>query len=377
MNRKHLSAALMLSAFLMLGAPKAYSEVQQNQQVPDVSVVNLQAVQNADGSQSVITPKGDLAVLPGAGVNGNVAQIYFGSHGGFWYVDKTGNTVDLKATVESLQARRTKAAQQSAQVPEYVPMPQQDYYEDDSVQQDQGGSGGGRVSNIANTAVTAAAAGVGAAAGAALSNPYYRAPYGTPMYYGAGGPYYYNHGDRRELEDVNLNQNQKMAMYNKRQIDQQNKQKVASQAASQRSAASASAASAGTSGDFRHQQDWYNQQRQQNPSQFSQQAAASNPFARSGEGGERERRNGDGERERRGGDGDRERRGGDGDRERRGGDGDRERRGGDGDRERRGGGERRESRRGGGDGGFSRGGGGRAARGGGGRAARGGGGRRR
>src|SRR5262249_38988391 len=154
-------------------------------------------------SQSVITPKGDMATLPGAGVAGNTAEIYFGTQGGFWYTDKTGKTIDLSPTVQSLQARRART-QQAAQVPQYAPEP---YYPAEQQQQsstNNSDSGGGGRSALG----TAAVAGMGAMAGAAMSN-HYNAPYGTPMYYGPHGGYYYNNGERRELEDVNLNPNQK------------------------------------------------------------------------------------------------------------------------------------------------------------------------
>jgi hypothetical protein len=287
MKHQKIISAAAVSALLLLGIPFADA---QNQQVPDVSYVNLQVVHNADGSQSVITPKGDLAVLPGPGVAGDVAQIYFGSQGGFWYTDRTGKTVDLSKTVEALQARRARAAQAS-QIPQYAPVPQQDYYQeggqdDGEGDDDDGGRRGGRVGNAVNTAVTATAAGVGAAAGAALSNNYYRAPYGTPMYYGAHGPYYYDHGERRELDDINLNQNQKVAIHNKRTIEKQNQQKAASHLASQRGSSAS---------NFEAQQNYYHQQRQANPERF--QHSGDNPFtrgegrsARSGGGGRREGR---------------------------------------------------------------------------------------
>ena len=97
-------ATLLLSAALML----PMSAHAGTEPAPQISVINLQVVNDPRGGQSVITPKGDLAPLPGSGVNGGVAQIFFGSQGGFWYTDQTGQTVDLTPTVQELQARRAQ-----------------------------------------------------------------------------------------------------------------------------------------------------------------------------------------------------------------------------------------------------------------------------
>jgi hypothetical protein len=247
MKKEHF-AALAICATLSISGTVA---MEQNGGQPQVSVVNLQVVHNSDGSQSVITPKGDLAVLPGAGAPGEVAQIYFGSQGGFWYTDKTGKTIDLTPAVQALQARRAQsqqAAQQAAQpVPQYAP----EYYEQAPVQQQVVHEESGGASALG----TAAAAGAGAMLGTAMTNRYYNAPYGTPYYYGQNGA--------REFED--LNQNQKAVLYNKHQ---QNQQPVVDhrQANQQR--------------NFQQQQDWYQNQLQQNPRQF--QRGESNPFVAQG-----------------------------------------------------------------------------------------------
>jgi hypothetical protein len=301
-------AELLAAAALLLTAPLVMA---QDASQPQVSVVNLQTVQNQDGSQSVITPKGDLATLPGAGVNGNIAPIYMGSQGGFWYTDKTGQTIDLNSTVASLQARRARAAQAS-QVPQYAPA-----YDEQPVQEEAQDSGSGGDGVVRSALGTAAAAGMGAMAGAAMSNNYYNAPYGTPMYYGNGNrPYYYGDGEHREFED--LNANQKAVMYNKRQMDQKNQQAAVQQSqANRQSRADQSAANqqnrqqsmqqsqalrnsqggaaesgqfAGGRGqheNFQKQQQWYQQQLSQNPQKF--QRAEDNPFVShdSGRRGER------------------------------------------------------------------------------------------
>jgi hypothetical protein len=325
-------AALLIAASIFLTVPnEAFA---QNQQQPQVSMVNLQVVANPDGSQSVVTPKGDLAFLPGKGVDGSVAQIYMGSQGGFWYVDRTGQTVDLTPAVDSLKARRARAAQ----VPQYAPMPEygaygggyngqpsQQQYDQQQMQmqqqqlqmqqqqmqmqqqqeqqasQEKSSDGGGRGSGVLSAVGTAAAAGAGAMAGAALSNNrYYNAPYGTPYYYGNGGnPYYYDHNnERREMDD--LSPNQKAVMYNKHQINQKNQQSqqaAVSQAQTNRQSQQANresqqasrqsqfAAAGQPQGDhqsrqhqnYQQQQLWYSSQLKDNPNKF--QRSESNPFA--------------------------------------------------------------------------------------------------
>ena len=294
--RKLYLATLLLAYTLFLSAP---STTAQNGQ-PQVSVVNLQIVRNSDGSQSVITPKGDMATLPGAGVNGNVAEIYFGSQGGFWYVDKSGQTVDLTPTYQSLQNRRARQAA-TAQVPQYAPMPQyggqtqympppqqdqQQYSQDQNSQEQSDDSSGGRVGSALGTAAVAAGS---AAMGAAMANNnYWNAPYGTPMYYGNGHPYYYgNNGERREFDD--LNQNQKAAMYNQRKIKDQNQQKAIAQGQANRQERQDGRGEqagrrehSGEQANFQKQQDWYQNQMRDNPSRFQGQRQDSNPFVAQG-----------------------------------------------------------------------------------------------
>ncbi|MBP6744495.1 hypothetical protein KA344_04645 [bacterium] len=289
---KALLTTICLSAALLLSTP-AWAQGGQ----PQVSVVTLQVVQNPDGSQSVITPKGDLAPLPGSGVYGNTAQIYMGAKGGFWYTDRNGQSVDLDAAVRQLQARRA-GAQQAVQVPQYAPQP---YYQAPPQQAPQqqapaqpteitnnynssGGSGSGAMGAVG----TAAAAGLGAMAGAAMSNSYYNAPYGTPMYYGANGQAYgYHNGE--QFED--LNQNQKMALYNQNQIKQQNQQQAIQQTQTNQQNRQGSmsenqtnrqAAYGGQQENYQKQQQWYQEQQKQNPQRFQQ--SENNPFVAQGGG---------------------------------------------------------------------------------------------
>jgi hypothetical protein len=286
---KALLTTICLSAALLLSAP-TWAQGSQ----PQVSVVTLQVVQNPDGSQSVITPKGDLAPLPGSGVLGNTAQIYMGAKGGFWYTDRNGQSVDLDSAVRQLQARRA-SAQQAVQVPQYAPQPyyqapaQQAAAQPTEITNNYNSSGGSGTSSGGMGAVgTAAAAGLGAMAGAAMSNSYYNAPYGTPMYYGANGNAYgYHNGE--QFED--LNQNQKMALYNQNQVKQQNQQQAIQQTQTNQQNRQGSmsenqtnrqAAYGGQHEDYQKQQQWYQDQQKQNPQRFQQ--SGNNPFVAQGGG---------------------------------------------------------------------------------------------
>jgi hypothetical protein len=146
----------------------------------DVAMVTLQTQLGPDGQQMVLTPKGYVVPLPGSGVNGSAVQIFMGSGGGYWYVDKNNQQVDLTAAVQRLQGH---AAQSSApaQAPQYAPPPQ-------------------TYAQPVNTGATAAAAaGLGAMAGAAIAGSngnWNTIPYGSPVRYGAGAVPYYNQGGK-------------------------------------------------------------------------------------------------------------------------------------------------------------------------------------
>jgi hypothetical protein len=163
-------------------------------QEPDVSVVTLQTQTGPNGQQMVVTPKGAVVPLPGQGVNGQSVNIYVGRNGGYWYVDKYNQNVDLTSAVQAFQ-RMNMSPQSTASVPQYAPPPQ---YNQPPTQTTTvtNNSGGG-----SSAGVTAAAAGLGAMTGAMVGNAingnsgYGNVPYGTPMYYGANGnPYYHSAG---------------------------------------------------------------------------------------------------------------------------------------------------------------------------------------
>ena len=255
--RRCLSIGI-ISFCLSLSAWIAVPDAAFAQGTPTISTVTLQVVPGQNGGEQVITPKGMVVPLPGAGVNANSVQIYMGSQGGFWYVDRNGQNVDLTSYVERY---RTMTGGQSAQVPQYAAAPQQPV----NIYNNQPSSSSG-----SSALGTAAAAGVGAMGGAmlgsAMSGAYYNngyynhVPYGTPMYYPHGGsPYYVNAGGNT----VNVNHsyegasNNTAANVNREQINNQHAE------------------------NFQKQQEWYQNQQKQNPQQFKawqQSANGENPF---------------------------------------------------------------------------------------------------
>ncbi len=217
---------------------------------PDVSVVHLQTQPGQNGQQMVITPKGMVVPLPGAGVDGSSVPIYIGGSGGYWYVDKNGQQVDLTPAVRAMQNNAAQAAA-AAPVPQYAPAPQ--YAPPPPYS-----SGGGTTGN-------AAAAGLGAMTGAMMgsamanNNNWNNVPYGTPIHYGAGAAPYYNQGGK----PVYINNSQNTA-----EINQINNQHATA---------------------MQQQQDWYRKQQAQqsgNWKNWQQQQTASNPFVREGQGGQ-------------------------------------------------------------------------------------------
>lgn len=152
---------------------------------PEVSMVTLHVKPSPKG-ELVITPKGIPVPLPGAGVNGSVVQIYIGSNGGYWYVDKNKQQVDLTSAVQMMQANAALSQQMPiAQVPQYAPQP---IYQTNNYAQSSGVAPG----------ATMAAAELGAMAGSALASPsaWGTVPYGTPIHYNAAALPYYNQGGK-------------------------------------------------------------------------------------------------------------------------------------------------------------------------------------
>jgi hypothetical protein len=249
-----LVAAVAIAGSISITAPQTV--LGQNQ--PTVSMVTLQTMPGQNGQQMVVTPKGKVVPLPGAGVNSNVVQIYIGSQGGYWYVDRNGQQVDLTSAVQYMQQ-----AARAQQVPQYAPQPVTvNNYE----QQSNSGSSAG--SSAAGTAV---AAGLGAATGAALTNAlmepnygyYHGVPYGMPVYYGANhNPYYVDRGGNNVYVNNDVNRN---ATVNATQNNV--------------NAASVNANSYHANA-LTQQQNWYNQQAANKTDQFQnwQKNSGENPF---------------------------------------------------------------------------------------------------
>lgn len=195
------------------GQPQYAPQSQMPQQQPEISMVTLQTQMGPNGQQMVITPKGYTVPLPGTGVNGPAVQIYMGSTGGYWYVDKNNQQVDLTPAVQQMQARMAQAqTQPPVQPPQYAPVPQE--------YSNQGSS-----SNSGSGAMTAAVAGglgamTGAMAGAAISNSansWNTIPYGTAVRYGAAATPYYNQGGK----PVYINNSSTVNAYHANNIQQQ------------------------------------------------------------------------------------------------------------------------------------------------------------
>src|SRR4029450_7645451 len=209
----HLRAVLFKTtvAISIAAVIQLYSIGVSAQSQPNVSVVHLNVQQGSTGQQLVLTPKGMLVPLPGVGVNGNVVEIYMGNTGGYWYVDRTGQTVDLTPYVQQLRAQT--AQMQQVAPPQYAPYSNQ--------------SSSGSSSSGSSGVATAAAAGLGAMVGSSVSTAahYSNVPYGTPMYYGAHGHPYYNDENGKnvfvnadgEVNQENVYQANQLQNYNQTQ----------------------------------------------------------------------------------------------------------------------------------------------------------------
>lgn len=233
---------------------------------PTISAVTLQVVPNQQGSESVVTPRGMVVPLPGPGVGTNSVQIFMGSQGGYWYVDRNGQNVDLTSAVERFRQMSGQMGNMApqAQVPQYAAAPPVNVYNEQAPSSSSSNSGSGAGSAL----VTATAAGLGAMAGTAMTGAYYNngyyngVPYGTPIYYPHGGnPYYRGAGGNT----VNVNGSYTGASGN------------TVNTGTQVNNAHANA--------FAKQQDWYANQQRQNPQQFQnwqQSAQHENPFVARG-----------------------------------------------------------------------------------------------
>lgn len=187
-NGIRVSASVVLA---LLGQPVF---AQEGALPENVSMVTLNT-QMSPAGQTVITPKGYVVPVPGAGVNGPVLQVFMGSKGGFWYVDKNNQQVDLTPTVQRLQGSVIQA-QPKASAPQYAPIPMTYAAAPAYVVH------AAPTNNTNVTLASATAAGLGAMTGAAIANSantnssWNHMPYGTPIHYGADQKAYYNAGNK-------------------------------------------------------------------------------------------------------------------------------------------------------------------------------------
>lgn len=278
----------------------------KSQEQPNVSVVNLTVQQGQNGQQLVLTPRGYLVPLPGAGVNSNVVQIYMGSTGGYWYTDRSGQTVDLTAYVQQLRAKMGQAQAQQSAPPQYAPYAYAPQAPVQYTQQTTNNNNSG-----SNGAVAAAAIGAGAMIGTSIANAAYynNVPYGTPMYYGANGRPYYNDENGKNVfvnddgqvkwnnvyaanQIQNNRQEQQLQQANAyRQNEQASRQAAYSSAAAQQQQAAQPSQfnrrdyDAQQHQNFQQQQQWYQNQTQDRAraQSWQQQSQGENPFVRQGD----------------------------------------------------------------------------------------------
>lgn len=183
-----------------------------------VSMTIYHVMVAGSGQQMLLTPNEHAIPLPGAGVEGHRVAVYHGSHGGTWYVDKTGQQVEIPGFCPGINggagfgyqptgsyyggpycgggdAYNSNSGYQSG----YAQQPAQDAPKTTSttvVVTDGVGNGGGAfaggvVGSALGTAVSELANGGGL-------------PFGAPVYYGGGGgSYYYGGGGRHVVVNNN------------------------------------------------------------------------------------------------------------------------------------------------------------------------------
>ncbi len=213
-----------------------------------VSMVTLKTTSAPNGQQMVIAPSGEALPLPGAGVNGSVVDIYMGSQGGYWYVDRYGQNFDLTPYVQQYRAGHEGG---------------QNHNSTASTGSSSSSTGSSSSSgSSSHYAGTAAAAGAGAMLGTVLGDAIngnnnsnqtgsgyngYGVPYGYPVRAANGRAYYTN----AEGNNVYVNTGQSVSVTNPQATSLQK------------------------------QEEWYNQQRRQNPQVYQswqQNTPKENPF---------------------------------------------------------------------------------------------------
>jgi len=173
--------------------------------IPDsgVASITLRVLKSGNGQQFAVTPRGENVLLPGAGVRGDDVHVFIGSNGGYWYVDKNGNQVDLHDAAAHVQAMRAAGGNADGGYPQPVLPPYNpnayagstngeptnvtNVYNQQPTSSSSGGSGAGAVATgaLAGTAGMLGGMAIGASMG--YNN---EVPYGHPVYYNGGKPYY-------------------------------------------------------------------------------------------------------------------------------------------------------------------------------------------
>lgn len=189
-NRRDFIIALASSLLIAVSCtvPAALADSLSNN--GGVASITLR-VNKANGQQFAVTPRGENVLLPGAGVKGDDVHIFIGANGGYWYVDKNGNQIDLHDAAEQVKAMRAGGnGYNQPYLPPYNPNAYAGEQQPTNVtnvynQQPTSSSGGSGAGAAAAVAGTAGMLG-GMAIGAAMND----VPYGHPVYYNGGSPYY-------------------------------------------------------------------------------------------------------------------------------------------------------------------------------------------
>ena len=191
LSNSQLPVALAGNSGPPAGSP--YDDSAQN-----ATMTMFQVLSGENGQQYYMTNNKQAVMLPGAGVTTAGVCVYTAPDGSQWYVDRTGTQQSLPSSSGSgamvNNGANNMAAgpygssdwetgsnyyqQQQYAAPPVAPPVQNNYYQNNNSNNSGGGGGGGLLSAVG--------AGLGAAAGAALST----VPWGTPVYWGGGNPWY-------------------------------------------------------------------------------------------------------------------------------------------------------------------------------------------
>lgn len=207
-----------------------------------VALTYYQLLTGKNGQEFYLNQSGQAIPLPGDGVapNSGDLAIYTGNYGESWYVDQNGKQVDMPPlTIPPTNAPGYQAAPGYAPNPDYYGQnygqgpyanysggaynygyqpapnnpniqnsgqpPQVNVYNSPSSQSNSGSGSGSSGSSAVSAGMGAA---VGAMAGSAMMLAFDTIPYGCPVYYGGGHPYYWGaNGSRVFVNNKEFNNN--------------------------------------------------------------------------------------------------------------------------------------------------------------------------